>query len=54
MTVTEKGYYHDPATGTLQEDHEEIIADLSHPHAPQTAPGLLVEALRRRCEARIA
>ncbi|HEX2135386.1 MAG TPA: mannitol dehydrogenase family protein [Microvirga sp.] len=48
LTVTEKGYCHDPATGTLREDHPEIRTDLAHPLAPRTAPGFLVEALRRR------
>ncbi len=48
LTVTEKGYCHDPATGTLREDHPDIRADLAHPIEPRTAPGFLVEALRRR------
>ena len=48
LTITEKGYCHDPATGTLREDHPDIRADLSHPIEPRTAPGFLVEALRRR------
>jgi fructuronate reductase len=51
LTVTEKGYCHDPATGTLREDHPDIQADLANPGAPRTAPGFLVEALRRRREA---
>ena len=48
LTITEKGYCHDPATGQLREDHPDIIADLAHPNRPQSAPGFLVEALRRR------
>jgi Mannitol-1-phosphate/altronate dehydrogenases len=48
LTVTEKGYCHDPATGALNEAHSDIIHDLSHPSHPRTAPGLIVEALRRR------
>jgi fructuronate reductase len=48
LTVTEKGYCHDPATGTLREDHPDILADLATPAAPRSAPGFLVEALRRR------
>ncbi|HEY8383824.1 MAG TPA: mannitol dehydrogenase family protein [Microvirga sp.] len=48
LTVTEKGYCHDPATGLLNEDHPLIRADLMQPNAPQTAPGYLVEAIRRR------
>jgi fructuronate reductase len=48
LTVTEKGYCHDPATGSLREDHPDIVADLAMPLRPRTAPGFLVEALRRR------
>jgi fructuronate reductase len=48
LTVTEKGYCHDPATGTLKEDHPDIVADLAYPQGPRSTPGLLVEALRRR------
>ena len=48
LTVTEKGYCHDPATGTLREDHPDIRRDLASPLAPVSAPGYLVEALRRR------
>jgi len=48
LTVTEKGYCHDPATGTLNEDHPDIRADLATPQRPRSAPGYLVEALRRR------
>src|SRR5215203_3499937 len=48
LTVTEKGYCHDPATGQLREDHPEIAADLAQPHLPRTTPGYVVEALRRR------
>jgi fructuronate reductase len=51
LTITEKGYCHDPATGALREDHPDIVADLNTPLAPQSAPGFLVEALRRRREA---
>ncbi len=48
LTVTEKGYCHDPATGTLNEDHPDIRHDLAHPGAPRSAPGYIVEALARR------
>lgn len=48
LTVTEKGYCHDPATGALNEAHPDIVHDLADPHAPSTAPGLIVEALNRR------
>ncbi len=48
LTVTEKGYCHDPATGKLNEDHPGIIHDLEHPSAPETAPGFIVEAIAQR------
>lgn len=48
LTVTEKGYCHAPATGRLDAGHYGIVADLASPHAPATAPGVLVEALARR------
>ncbi len=48
LTVTEKGYCHDPATGELDERHPDILHDLGNPHAPRSAPGFLVEALRAR------
>lgn len=48
LTVTEKGYCHDPATGALNEAHPDVLHDLAQPYAPKTAPGLIVEALARR------
>jgi fructuronate reductase len=48
LTVTEKGYCHDPATGELDADHPDIRHDLDRTDAPVSAPGLLVEALARR------
>ncbi|WP_182086528.1 mannitol dehydrogenase family protein [Aureimonas sp. ME7] len=48
LTVTEKGYCHNPATGELDEAHADIRHDLAHPKAPRSAPGFLVEALARR------
>jgi fructuronate reductase len=48
LTVTEKGYCHDPATGTLREDHPDIRHDLENPHRPRTAIGLLARALEQR------
>ena len=47
-TITEKGYCHSPATGTLRMDNPLIVHDLAHPHQPQSAPGVIVEALARR------
>ena len=51
LTVTEKGYCYDPATAALDESHPDIVHDLANPTQPRTAPGFLVEALRRRREA---
>jgi fructuronate reductase len=48
LTVTEKGYCHDPATGTLNEDHPDIVHDLAYLRTPRSAPGFIIEALRRR------
>jgi fructuronate reductase len=50
LTVTEKGYCHDPATGNLKLDHPDIIHDLENP-LPRSAPGFLVRALQRRRDA---
>jgi fructuronate reductase len=54
LTVTEKGYCHDPATGELDQRHPDIVHDLANPQAPKSAPGMLVEALARRKAAGIA
>jgi fructuronate reductase len=54
LTVTEKGYCHDPATGELDQRHPDIVHDLANPEAPRSAPGMLVEALARRRAAGIA
>ncbi len=48
LTVTEKGYCHEPATGRLNPEHPDIVHDLAHPDAPRSAPGFLVRALARR------
>lgn len=53
LTVTEKGYCHDPATGTLAEDHPDIRHDLTS-NLPRSAVGIIVEALVRRRAAGIA
>ena len=50
LTVTEKGYCHDPATGKLNLNHPDIVHDLESP-LPKSAPGFLVRALQRRFEA---
>lgn len=53
LTVTEKGYCHNPATGALNVDHPDIQHDL-HNDLPTSALGFLVRALQRRRQARLA
>ncbi|WP_085033171.1 mannitol dehydrogenase family protein [Ensifer aridi] len=48
LTITEKGYCHNPATGTLDENHPDIVHDLENPGRPRSAIGFIVEALARR------
>ena len=48
LTVTEKGYCHDPATGKLRGDHPDIVHDLANPAAPRSAIGLIVAGLAAR------
>ncbi|MBT0570027.1 mannitol dehydrogenase family protein [Curvibacter sp. CHRR-16] len=48
LTITEKGYCHDPASGRLRLDHPDIAHDLQHPQAPRTAIGFMVWALQQR------
>lgn len=48
LTVTEKGYRLDPATGELLVDDPDVAADLEDLSAPRTAPGFIVAALRDR------
>jgi len=48
MTVTEKGYCHDPATGRLDLAHPDIAHDLATPQAPVSAVGLLAAGIAAR------
>jgi fructuronate reductase len=52
LTVTEKGYCHDPATRALRFEHPDIAHDLVHAEAPDIAPrsalGFIVHGLARR------
>ncbi|NBB52912.1 mannitol dehydrogenase family protein [Rhizobium sp. CRIBSB] len=50
LTVTEKGYCLDPASGTLRLDDADVAADLADIDRPVTAPGFLTAALRLRRE----
>ncbi|MBL9056909.1 MAG: mannitol dehydrogenase family protein [Rhodobacteraceae bacterium] len=46
LTVTEGGYFIDPATGAFDPGHPEIAADAANPH--RTAFGAIIAALRAR------
>jgi mannitol 2-dehydrogenase len=48
LTVTEGGYFLDPATGGLDTGHPDILHDAAKPDAPRTAFGAMVAALRLR------
>lgn len=48
LTITEKGYKLDPATGALIENDPQLAADLQSLERPQTAPGYIVAALAMR------
>lgn len=48
LTVTEKGYRLDPASGGLLTDDADVAADLADLSRPRTAPGFLVAALAER------
>jgi fructuronate reductase len=48
MTVSEKAYGLDPATGGLDQNHPAVVADVKTPHAPTGVLGFLVEGLALR------
>jgi fructuronate reductase len=48
LTVTEKGYCHDPASGKLNFSHPDIVHDLADPARAVSAVGLIVAALDAR------
>jgi len=54
LTVTEGGYFVNPATGAFDPAAPEIVADAQTPATPQTAFGAIVAALRARRAAGIA
>lgn len=51
LTVTEKGYCHDPASGRLKAEHPDIVHDIANPLAPRSAIGLIVAGLKARRDA---
>ncbi|QEI08842.1 mannitol dehydrogenase family protein [Pigmentiphaga aceris] len=48
LTVTEKGYNREPATGALRTGDAEIVHDLAHANAPRSALGVIVRSLDLR------
>ena len=48
LTVTEKGYCHEPASGALNFDHPDIAHDLKNLSSPKSAVGFIVAALEER------
>lgn len=48
LTVTEKGYNREPATGALRADDAEIVHDLAHPDSPRSALGVIARGLDLR------
>ena len=54
LTITEKGYCLDPASGGLDEDHPDIRHDLANLHSPRSALGFISAALQARRSAGVA
>jgi len=50
LTVTEKGYCHEPSTGALDLEHPDIRHDLRNLSTPRSAVGFIVAALKKRKE----
>jgi mannitol 2-dehydrogenase len=48
LTVTEGGYFVDPAGGGLHAAHPDVAHDARHPDRPRTAFGAMVAALKER------
>ena len=48
LTVTESGYFVNPATRSFAPDHPGIVFDIAHPETPRTAFGAIVAALAKR------
>jgi len=48
LTITEGGYFIDPATGAFNAAHPAIVADAASPDRPKTVFGLIVAGLKQR------
>jgi len=53
LTITEGGYYIDPATQRFDPTHPDIVADASRPEAPRSVFGVILAGLRRRRDASV-
>ncbi|MBY0613073.1 MAG: mannitol dehydrogenase family protein [Beijerinckiaceae bacterium] len=51
LTITEKGYCHDPASGRLRADHPDVVHDLTHPDSPRSALGFIIRSIDARRKA---
>ncbi|MCX5569967.1 mannitol dehydrogenase family protein [Kaistia nematophila] len=54
LTITEGGYYIDPATQAFDANHPDIAHDATHPDAPRTTFGLILAGLVHRRDNGIA
>ncbi|WP_371194705.1 mannitol dehydrogenase family protein [Glaciecola sp. SC05] len=54
LTITEKGYCHDGASGGLNLSHPDIQHDLQNLASPRSALGFLVSAMQQRISERLA
>jgi mannitol 2-dehydrogenase len=48
LTITEGGYFIDPASGVFNPTHPDIVADAQNPVAPKTVFGIILAGLTRR------
>lgn len=51
LTISEGGYFIDPATGIFNPEYPAIAADAAHPDRPGTVFGLIAAGLKRRRDA---
>lgn len=51
LTVTEGGYFIDPATKGFDASHPDIVHDAANPDRPRTAFGAMIAALKKRRDA---
>lgn len=54
LTVTEGGYFVNPATGRFDPEHPDVLADAARPDDPRTVFGLIAAGLKRRRDAGLA